>query len=71
MIPPLTYHSQAGPRHREAWFKCEIAPKLDAFSLKEIGAGTGSSLAALLAHSRICADSASRHWKALQKLAST
>ena len=30
----------------EAWFKREIAPKLDAFTLKEIAAATGLSLAA-------------------------
>jgi hypothetical protein len=30
----------------EVWFKREIAPKLDAFSLKEIAAATGLSLAA-------------------------
>jgi hypothetical protein len=30
----------------EAWFKREIAPKLDGFSLKEIGNATGLSLAA-------------------------
>lgn len=30
----------------EAWFKREIVPKLDAFSLKEIGKATGLSLAA-------------------------
>jgi len=30
----------------EAWFKREITPKLDAFSLKEIGKATGLSLAA-------------------------
>jgi hypothetical protein len=29
----------------EAWFKREIVPKLDAFSLKEIGRATGLSLA--------------------------
>jgi hypothetical protein len=29
-----------------AWFKREIAPKLDAFTLKEIGTATGLSLAA-------------------------
>ena len=34
-----------GPRD-EAWFKREIAPKLDAFSLKEIADATGLSLAA-------------------------
>ncbi len=30
----------------EAWFKREIAPRLDAFSLGEIAAATGLSLAA-------------------------
>jgi hypothetical protein len=30
----------------EAWFKREVAPKLDAFSLKEIGKATGLSLTA-------------------------
>jgi CRISPR-associated endonuclease Cas1 len=30
----------------DAWFKCEIAPKLDGFSLKEISKTTGLSLAA-------------------------
>jgi hypothetical protein len=30
----------------EAWFRREIAPKLDAFSLKAIAAATGLSLAA-------------------------
>jgi hypothetical protein len=30
----------------EAWFRREIAPKLDAFSLKEIAKATGLSLAA-------------------------
>ena len=30
----------------EAWFKREIAPKLDAFTLAEIAAATGLSLAA-------------------------
>jgi hypothetical protein len=34
-----------GPRD-EAWFKREIAPKLDGFSLKEIGKATRLSLAA-------------------------
>ncbi|MFY9663241.1 MAG: CRISPR-associated endonuclease Cas1, partial [Candidatus Cybelea sp.] len=41
-----------GPRD-EAWFKREVAPKLDAFSLKEIADATGLSLAAC---SRIRAD---------------
>jgi hypothetical protein len=30
----------------EAWFRREVAPKLDAYSLKEIGKATGLSLAA-------------------------
>ena len=34
------------PGQREVWFKREIAPTLDAFSLKEIGQATGLSLAA-------------------------
>ena len=49
----------------EAWFKREIAPKLDAFSLKEIAKATGLSLAAC---SRIRAGSQvshPRHWDAL------
>jgi hypothetical protein len=53
----------------EGWFKREIAPKLDAFSLKEIGKATGLSLAAC---SRIRAGAKvphPRHWEALRKLA--
>ena len=51
------------PAHRdEAWFKREIAPNLDAFSLKEIGKATGLSLAACL---RIRAGAKVPHPKAL------
>ena len=53
----------------EAWFKREIAPKLDGFSLNEIAAATGLSLAAC---SRIRAGAKvphPRHWEALRKLA--
>jgi hypothetical protein len=53
----------------EAWFKREIAPKLDAFTLKEIGKATGLSLAAC---SRIRAGAKvphARHWEALLHLA--
>jgi hypothetical protein len=53
----------------EAWFKHEIMPKLDAFTLKEIAAATGLSLAAC---SRVRAEARvphPRHWEALQKLA--
>jgi hypothetical protein len=54
------------PEHRdEAWFNCEIAPKLDAFTLKEIAAATGLSLAAC---SRIRAGAQvphPRHWEAV------
>jgi hypothetical protein len=54
------------PGQRDAaWFKREIAPKLDAFSLKEIAAATGLSLAAC---SRIRAGARvprPRHWDAL------
>jgi len=52
----------------EAWFKREIVPKLDAFSLKEIGKATGLSLAA---SSRIRAGTRAphpRHWHALMRL---
>ena len=52
----------------EAWFKREIAPKLDAFSLKEISKATGLSLAAC---SRIRARAKiphPRHWEALLDL---
>jgi hypothetical protein len=53
----------------EAWFKREIAPKLDAFPLREMADVTGLSLAAC---SRIRAGSRvphPRHWDALHKLA--
>jgi tetratricopeptide (TPR) repeat protein len=53
----------------EAWFKREIVPKLDAFTLAEIAAATGLSLAAC---SRIRAGAKvphPRHWEVLRKLA--
>jgi hypothetical protein len=49
----------------EAWFRREVGPKLDAFSLKQIAAATGLSLAAC---SRIRAGTRvlhPRHWEAL------
>jgi hypothetical protein len=52
----------------EAWFKREVAPKLDAFSLSEIGKATGLSLGAC---SRIRAGAKAphaRHWEALLAL---
>lgn len=52
----------------EAWFKREIAPKLDAFTLAEIAAATSLSLAAC---SRIRAGARvphPRHWDALVRL---
>jgi hypothetical protein len=52
----------------DVWFRREIAPKLDAFSLKEIAKVTGLSLAAC---SRIRAGSQTpreRHWNALRTL---
>jgi hypothetical protein len=52
----------------EVWFKREIAPKLDGFSLKEIGKATGLSLAAC---SRIRAGAKvphARHWDRLLAL---
>ncbi len=53
----------------EGWFKREIAPKLDAFTLAEIAAATGLSLAAC---SRVRAGARvphPRHWDTLQRLA--
>jgi hypothetical protein len=55
----------------KAWFKREIAPRLDAFSLKEIGKATGLSLATC---SRIRAGAKvphPRHWEALLALIET
>ena len=52
----------------EAWFKREIAPKLDAFTLAKIAAATGLSLAAC---SRVRAGARvphPRHWEALFEL---
>jgi hypothetical protein len=52
----------------EAWFKREILPNLDGFSLKEIASVTGLSLAAC---SRIRAGAKvphPRHWEALAAL---
>jgi CRISPR-associated protein Cas1 len=52
-------------QHDEAWFKREIAPKLDPFTLKEIAAATGLSLAAC-SRIRACAKVPHpRHWDAL------
>jgi hypothetical protein len=53
----------------EAWFKREVAPKLDAFTLAEIASATGLSLAAC---SRIRAGARvphPRHWEVLAALA--
>jgi CRISP-associated protein Cas1 len=55
----------------EAWFKREIVPKLDAFTLAKIATTTGLSLAAC---SRIRAGGQvphPRHWEALRKLANS
>ncbi|MGC2633956.1 MAG: hypothetical protein WA215_07070 [Candidatus Cybelea sp.] len=52
----------------EAWFKREIVPKLDAFSLKKLAEATGLSLAAC---SRVRAGAKvphARHWEALCEL---
>lgn len=58
------------PVRDEAWFKREIAPRLDSFTLSEIAAATGLSLAAC---SRIRAGARMphpRHWDALDALVS-
>lgn len=55
-------------RREEAWFRREVAPKLDAFTLAEIAAITGLSLAAC---SRIRAGARipyPRHWAAFERL---
>jgi hypothetical protein len=60
-------HEHSGQRD-EAWFTREIMPKLDAFTLAEIAAATGLSLAAC---SRIRAGARvphPRHWQALKEL---
>ena len=43
----------------EAWFKREVAPKLDAFSLKEIGKAYGIIARGVLAHPGRCEGAAS------------
>ncbi len=52
----------------EAWFKREIAPKLDAFTLAEIAEATGLSLAACSRIRRGTQVPHPRHWDALGKL---
>jgi hypothetical protein len=59
-------HEHGTKPRNEAWFRREVLPKLDAFSLKEIAEATALSLAAC---SRIRAGSKiphPRHWAALQ-----
>ncbi|HEV3090551.1 MAG TPA: hypothetical protein VGX91_03805 [Candidatus Cybelea sp.] len=56
-----------GPRN-EAWFKREMAAKLDGFSLKEIGKATGLSLAACSRIRTGAKVAHPRHWEALRKL---
>jgi hypothetical protein len=55
----------------EAWFKREIAPKLDAFSLKEIAKATGLSLAAWSRFRAGARTPHPRHWRALLSLVKT
>jgi hypothetical protein len=52
----------------EAWFKREIAPKLDAFSLKDIAAATGLSLAACSRFRAGARTPHPRHWDAFLTL---
>lgn len=54
---------------KECGFKREIEPTLDAFSLKEIAAATGLSLAACLRIRSGARVPHPRHWDALQQLA--
>ena len=71
ILDPESAPSQHPGQRDEAWFKREIAPKLDAFALKEIGEATGLSLAAC---SRIRAGARvphPRHWDGLLALVET
>jgi hypothetical protein len=52
----------------EAWFKREIGPKLDAFTLAEIAAATGLSLAACSRTRAGAKIPHPRHWRALSKV---
>jgi hypothetical protein len=52
----------------EAWFKREIAPKLDAFTLAEIAAATGLSLAACSRIRTGARVAHPRHWEGLLAL---
>lgn len=52
----------------EAWFKREVAPKLDAFTLAEIAAATGLSLAACSRFRSGARVPHPRHWEALTQL---
>jgi len=59
--------AQVNPDQRdEAWFTREVAPKFDSFTLAEIAAATGLSLA-LPASARARAPHP-RHWEALLAL---
>ena len=53
----------------DAWFKREIAPKLDGFSLREIAAATGLSLSACSRIRSAAKVPHPRHWEALRELA--
>lgn len=52
----------------EAWFRREIAPKLDAFTLAEIAKATGLSLAACSRFRSGARMPHPRHWEALLEL---
>jgi hypothetical protein len=52
-------------QRNEAWFKREIASKLDGFSLTEIAAATGLSLAACSRFRAGARVPHARHWEAL------
>ncbi len=62
-------HGQGAKRDR-AWFLREIAPKLDAFSLAEIAAATGLSLAACSRFRVGVRAPHPRHWPAFAALVS-
>lgn len=57
----------AQPRD-EAWFRREVLPKLDGFSLKEMADATGLSLAACSRYRTGARVPNPRHWEALRAL---
>jgi hypothetical protein len=60
-VRPLGFSFEISQRD-EAWFKREIVPKLDGFSLKDIAKATGLSLAACSRIRAVAKVPHLRHW---------